>query len=177
MYVLFKKITQPINNKYKEYINDKDENKINNLFSYFNKGYNNDKDENKINNLFSYFNKEEKKEEKDTWINGDTTKQIPVWFGMGFCSGIVIKKASKIGIIVLGTSFICMQGLTYTKYIDINYKKMELDILTLLDLNKDGKLDRTDFYMHYNKILNICKFNVPSGSSYTAGFILGLKNG
>lgn len=176
MYVLFKKITQPINSKYKEYINinDNSENKINNLFSYFNKEENNN---DKINKWFSYFNKEEKKEEKDPWINNDTTKQITVWFGMGFCSGVVIKKASKICIIVLGTSFICMQGLTYTKFIDINYKKMELDLLNLLDLNKDGKLDRTDFYMHYKKILNICKFNVPSGSSYTAGFILGLKNG
>lgn len=62
--------------------------------------------------------------------------QISWGFAMGVCSGFALKKVSKVGAIALGTLFVLMQCASYSGYIDVNYKKLERDLMDFLDINK-----------------------------------------
>lgn len=62
--------------------------------------------------------------------------QISWGFAMGVCSGFALKKVSKAGAIALGTLFVLMQCASYSGYIDVNYKKLERDLMDFLDMNK-----------------------------------------
>lgn len=62
--------------------------------------------------------------------------QISWGFAMGVCSGFALKKVSKAGAIALGTLFVIMQCASYSGYIDVNYKKLERDLMDFFDMNK-----------------------------------------
>lgn len=62
--------------------------------------------------------------------------QISWGFAMGVCSGFALKKVSKVGAIALGTLFVVMQCASYSGYIDVNYQKLERDVMDFLDINK-----------------------------------------
>lgn len=62
--------------------------------------------------------------------------QVSWGFAMGVCSGFALKKVSKVGALALGSLFVVMQCASYSGYIDVNYQKLERDVMTYLDLNK-----------------------------------------
>jgi uncharacterized membrane protein (Fun14 family) len=62
--------------------------------------------------------------------------QISWGFIMGVSSGFALKKVSKLGALALGVLFILLQYASYTGYIDVNYKKLERDVIEFFDLNK-----------------------------------------
>lgn len=62
--------------------------------------------------------------------------QISWGFAMGVCSGFALKKVSKVGALALGSLFVLMQCASYSGYIDVDYKKLERDVMSFLDINK-----------------------------------------
>jgi hypothetical protein len=48
---------------------------------------------------------------------------------------------------------------------------------SILDFNKDGKVDQEDVELGYNQITKVLAFNLPAGGGFGAGFIGGLRTG
>lgn len=45
----------------------------------------------------------------------------------------------------------------------------------LLDVNKDGKVDSSDFDHALNKMHRTLEYNLPSGGGFTVGLLAGLR--
>ncbi|CCI48594.1 unnamed protein product [Albugo candida] len=103
--------------------------------------------------------------------------QVSFGFLMGVCSGLALKKLSKVGAIALGALFVLLQCASYSGYVDVNYKKMERDMMQMLDLNKDGQFDAKDINEIYQLILRTLQFNLPAGSGFAIGFAVGFRSG
>ncbi|KAJ0402796.1 hypothetical protein ATCC90586_004893 [Pythium insidiosum] len=103
--------------------------------------------------------------------------QISWGFMMGVCSGFALKKVSKVGAVALGTVFILFQCASYSGYIDVNYKKIERDMMDILDVNKDGKFDTKDVDEVYKAVMKVLEFSLPAGSGFGVGFVVGFRAG
>merc|ERR1719188_1686754 len=55
---------------------------------------------------------------------------------LGFTSGFALKKISAGAAVIFGGLFAIQQGLAYAGYVNVNWKKVEADLTTLLDVNK-----------------------------------------
>ncbi|KAG6958198.1 hypothetical protein JG688_00010614 [Phytophthora aleatoria] len=103
--------------------------------------------------------------------------QISWGFCMGACSGFALKKASKLGAVAIGSLFILLQCASYSGYVDVDYKKLERDVKSYLDINKDGVFDTKDLDSMYKSVMKVLEFSLPAGSGFAAGFILGFRSG
>lgn len=79
------------------------------------------------------------------FLEGGKGGQISWGFAIGVCSGFALKKMSKVGAIAIGTLFVLMQCASYSGYIDVNYKKLERDVMDFLDINKVSGWDSIDW--------------------------------
>lgn len=73
--------------------------------------------------------------------------QISWGLMMGACSGFAMKKISKVGAVALGSLFVLMQCASYAGYIDVDYKKLERDVMAMLDINKVHPSKPALFYL------------------------------
>ena len=60
---------------------------------------------------------------------------------LGFCSGKACRFVGDAAALTLGFAFVFISLLSKGGYVEINYTKVERDLLSLLDLNKDGQDD------------------------------------
>eukprot|EP00929_Paragymnodinium_shiwhaense_P024772 TRINITY_DN15144_c0_g1_i1.p2 TRINITY_DN15144_c0_g1~~TRINITY_DN15144_c0_g1_i1.p2 ORF type:complete len:181 (+),score=61.35 TRINITY_DN15144_c0_g1_i1:86-628(+) len=103
---------------------------------------------------------------------------ITVGTVFGYTSGFAIKKAGKAAAFVVGSVFALQQALAYRGYITINWPVVEKDFITILDLNKDGKVDEKDFEQGYLFALKVLQHNAMAVSGgFGAGLLLGFKHG
>eukprot|EP00593_Proboscia_inermis_P011100 CAMPEP_0171302934 /NCGR_PEP_ID=MMETSP0816-20121228/12413_1 /TAXON_ID=420281 /ORGANISM="Proboscia inermis, Strain CCAP1064/1" /LENGTH=228 /DNA_ID=CAMNT_0011781809 /DNA_START=12 /DNA_END=698 /DNA_ORIENTATION=+ len=108
-------------------------------------------------------------------INTGIPVKISYGFASGFCSGYALKKVGRAGSFVLGVGFCGLQGLAYAGYIHVDFDKMNKDFSKALDMNEDGVVDELDIRKGYGKIMDVLEFNVPAGSGFGAGFLMGLR--
>ncbi|KAE9013917.1 hypothetical protein PR003_g14898 [Phytophthora rubi] len=113
----------------------------------------------------------------DEFLASGKGGQISWGFCMGACSGFALKKISKLGAVAIGTIFILLQCASYSGYVDVDYKKLERDVKSYLDINKDGVFDTKDLDSMYKSIMKVLEFNLPAGSGFVAGFVLGFRSG
>jgi len=73
--------------------------------------------------------------------------------------------------------FIALQTLNYYGYVKVDHGQIQKDFNDLMDLNDDGKVDKEDAALAYNKILKVLEFNLPAGGGFAAGFAGGLRTG
>eukprot|EP00927_Polykrikos_kofoidii_P063973 TRINITY_DN588_c0_g1_i2.p1 TRINITY_DN588_c0_g1~~TRINITY_DN588_c0_g1_i2.p1 ORF type:complete len:165 (-),score=23.50 TRINITY_DN588_c0_g1_i2:139-633(-) len=96
----------------------------------------------------------------------------------GFCSGFALKKAGKAAAFVFGAIYAAEQGLAYLDYISINWPKVEKDLVSVFDVNKDGKVDEKDLNFSMQSAMKILTGNtVAISSGFGAGFLYGVKKG
>jgi uncharacterized membrane protein (Fun14 family) len=95
----------------------------------------------------------------------------------GWCAGMASKQIGKTAAVVIGTGFIGMQVLACNGYVHVNWKKMEADVMGVLDLNKDGKVDHHDLKGWLDKGLSVCRYNMPSSAGFAGGFLIGIRYG
>merc|ERR1719468_83753 len=96
----------------------------------------------------------------------------------GFFSGFVVKKAGTAAAVIVGGIYCLQQALAYGDYVHMNWPKVEKDMVALLDVNKDGKVDEKDFNEFYVKWLGHFQHNPYSVSGgFGAGFLYGVKLG
>jgi uncharacterized membrane protein (Fun14 family) len=103
--------------------------------------------------------------------------QLSYGFMSGFCSGYALKKVGKVAAIVLGGGFMALQTLSYSGYVEVDHGKLKKDIEGMMDLNKDGKIDREDLNKASDDIMEVLSFGLPAGAGFSAGFLFGLKQG
>lgn len=103
--------------------------------------------------------------------------QVSWGFCSGCCAGFAAKKVGKILAVTVGGVFCLLQALAYNGYITVDHDKIEKDFNSHFDINKDGSLDSSDLRVLYDKVYNVLNYNVPSGSGFAAGLILGLRSG
>jgi uncharacterized membrane protein (Fun14 family) len=72
----------------------------------------------------------------DEFVASGKGGQVSWGFLMGTCSGFALKKVSKVGAIALGSVFILFQCASYAGYINVDHKKIERDVMGVLDINK-----------------------------------------
>lgn len=70
-----------------------------------------------------------------------------------------------------------LQSLSYSGYITIDHNRMKKDVESMMDLNKDGKIDSDDTKIAFQKILSVLEYNMPSGGGFVAGFVGGIRSG
>merc|ERR1712000_209802 len=96
----------------------------------------------------------------------DTTNQISnlvgpivgqLGFGgvMGFATGYAFKKAAKITVMIVGGSFVILQGLSYSGVIQLDWKSIEKGVHQTLDRTGDGKVDQNDLSTMVQKVMSV----------------------
>ena len=96
---------------------------------------------------------------------------------MGFCSGKAAKTAAEgvavaVGVACGGLALLSKQG-----YIVINYKKVEYDLVKLLDFNGDGKLDEDDYIGASTKLIQFMNSHgIGSSGGFAMGFAAAIKS-
>lgn len=103
--------------------------------------------------------------------------QLSYGFMSGFCSGYALKKVGKVAAIVLGGGFMALQTLSYSGYVEVDHGKLKKDIEGMMDLNKDGKIDKEDLNKASEDVMEVLSFGLPAGAGFGAGFLFGLKQG
>lgn len=96
---------------------------------------------------------------------------------LGFCSGFALKKVGKVGAFIFGAGFCMFQSLSYSGYITVNYEKVGKDLSKLLDLDTNGTINERDGKILYDKALDVLGYNIPTGSGFAGGFLVGIRSG
>ncbi|GAX12379.1 hypothetical protein FisN_1Hh313 [Fistulifera solaris] len=103
--------------------------------------------------------------------------EVSYGFISGYCSGFAMKKVGKAAGLIFGLGFIGLQTLANQGYITVNHGKLREEVEGFFDMNKDGKIDRGDGQLAYDKLMEVLTYNLPSGSGFAAGFIGGIRSG
>lgn len=77
----------------------------------------------------------------------------------------------------LGLGFMGIQTLSYYGYIEVDHSRIQSDFEKALDLNKDGKVDKEDGKIAYDKVMSVLQYSLPAGSGFGGGFIAGVRSG
>eukprot|EP00981_Chlorochromonas_danica_P015083 scaffold10372_cov243-Ochromonas_danica.AAC.8 len=111
---------------------------------------------------------------RETFESG-VAGQVGYGFLMGYSSGFCLSKVSRIIAFGVGGVFIVIQSLSYSGLIKVNYDGIEKKVESVLDLNKDGKVDAKDAEFALDKIQEVLSYNMPGGGGFTAGFLAGVR--
>jgi len=113
------------------------------------------------------------KEALDSGLPG----KLSYGFVCGVSSGYALKKVGRVAAVGVGLGFAIMQTLSYNGYITVDFDQMSNDFQKAMDWNQDGNVDELDVQELSQKIYKAMSFNVPAGSGFGAGFVLGVRNG
>ena len=102
--------------------------------------------------------------------------QLTYGFIAGYCSGMALKRAGQTAATVLGLGFVTLQTLNYYGYIEISHDKFKSTVENALDLNKDGKVDKSDFRQSFDRLMGVLTYNMPSGAAFVGGFLGGVRS-
>lgn len=102
-------------------------------------------------------------------------------FFAGYLSGFALKKIGKVASITLGLSFLALQSLAYSGYIDVHHEKLQKQVEEMLDRNKDGVVDGEDIRNVLEEVRKVAGFgledNANNLAAKTGGFGLGFWGG
>lgn len=94
--------------------------------------------------------------------------------GLGFCSGYALKQVGKAAAVAVGIVFLMAQTAASQGYIDINWGKVQKDVIAKVDSTGDGKITNDDIKLWYRKFMVMMRKNLPSSAGFTSGFALGI---
>eukprot|EP00752_Nemacystus_decipiens_P018258 g16383.t1 len=117
------------------------------------------------------------RERLNSLVQSGVPSQISFGFGMGFCCGFAAKKTAKAALVGIGLAFGSLQLLSYMGYVELDYSKIEGEVMTSLDLNEDGKVDSDDVKEIWDRTMKVLSYNLPTGSGFAAGALVGARMG
>jgi len=94
--------------------------------------------------------------------------------GLGAAAGYALKVVGRIAAFGIGSGFIGLQTLSYLGYVQVDWRKVERDAATKLDVDGDGELTASDAKRMFQDVQEVLSFNLPAGSGFTAGLLWGL---
>ncbi|KAL3811887.1 hypothetical protein ACHAXA_005553 [Cyclostephanos tholiformis] len=95
---------------------------------------------------------------------------------MGYFSAITAKRVGKSIAFVAGLGFIALQGMVYSGFVIVDWKKMEKSAVDALDTDDDGKITEQDVRTHLKKVMSSITYKIPDASGFGLGFMFGLKH-
>ena len=94
---------------------------------------------------------------------------------LGFCTGRACRAAGDGAAVGVGGTVLLLAGLAKAGFIAVDLPKIEKQVLTMLNMNKDGKLDAADYKFPSQRAMSVIKDNgVVAGGAFAAGFAYGL---
>ena len=87
------------------------------------------------------------------------TPKLTYGFIAGWCSGMALKKVGQVAATVLGLGFVSLQTLQYYGYIEISHDKFKSTVEDALDLNNDGKVDKSDIQASFDRLMGVLTYN------------------
>jgi len=103
--------------------------------------------------------------------------QVTAGFAAGFCMGYAAKKSLKIVAFGSGIMLLSLQALAYQGYIKTSWADISDDFTAALDANGDGVIDSEDAKIWWSKASTVVGYNLPAGSGWMGGWIMGLRSG
>ena len=94
---------------------------------------------------------------------------------LGYCSGTAAKKIGKAIAITVGLVYMAVQSASYSGYLQVDWDKVEKDVVQSIDTDGDGKFTEKDLKVYWEKLKRILTYNIPSASGFTIGFLYGIK--
>lgn len=114
---------------------------------------------------------------RPTWVDEMLVPmggQLTLGSTLGFCSGYALRIVGRAAAVGVGGAFMFIQGLAYTGYIQVDWRKVEKDYLRALDKDGDGKVTARDFEHIGRRTVDALAFNLPAGAGFTAGLAYGM---
>lgn len=105
------------------------------------------------------------------------TKELSFGAAMGLCSGYLFKKLGKMFLLVVGLGFVCLQLLSNSGYVKVDWSLVESKFKNQLDLDKDGKVTVKDAQHGFQWIISLLTRNFQFKSTFATGFFLGFRYG
>ena len=99
---------------------------------------------------------------------------------LGFASGYLVKKVSKLAALALGAAFVIIQVMEVQGYhlnLSQYWGEMEPYYLQVLDLDRDGRVTERDLRQVANNAMEFVKNTLHADMSFAIGFAVGLKYG
>jgi uncharacterized membrane protein (Fun14 family) len=90
-------------------------------------------------------------------------------FLAGYVSGFALRKITRISALLVGTSFLAMQGLVYAGYVDVNHDKLRNTVENALDRNGDGVIDVTDLMTCVEYVRKVAGYGIENDVVDTDG--------
>lgn len=103
--------------------------------------------------------------------------EITLGGALGFGAGYSLKKIGKAAAFLIGLAFVASQTLGHLGYVEINWRKVEREVMRFFDLDGDEKLTQRDLLLYWEKAKKILMHKLPSTTAFAAMFALGLQKG
>lgn len=88
-----------------------------------------------------------------------------------------MKKVGKAAAFFIGLAFVASQTLGHLGYVEINWRKVEREVMRLFDLDGDEKLTSRDLALYWEKAKKVLMHKLPSTTAFAAMFAVGLQKG
>jgi len=80
-------------------------------------------------------------------------------------------------LLVAGLGFVCLQLLSNSGYVKVDWSLVENKFKNRFDLDKDGKVTAKDAQHGFEWIISLLTRNFQFKSTFAAGFFLGFRHG
>lgn len=104
-----------------------------------------------------------------------SVKDISVSTAFGACVGVASKRLAKDAMYGIGIAFMGLQSLAYLGYIDINWKRIEHDIVRTVDQDGDGEIKPSDIQKLVTRFVTFLGRGLPNVAGFSTGFYVGIK--
>ena len=108
---------------------------------------------------------------------GPLAGQLTFGTCLGCCAGYALKSVGRSAAFVVGVTFVGLQTLQYCGYININWGKVQKDVVGVFDKDGDGTVGRADLKSHWDSVMRVLRFNLPSSAGFGIGVALGIMYG
>ena len=108
---------------------------------------------------------------------GPLAGQLTFGTCLGCCAGYALKSVGRSAALVVGVAFVGLQTLQFCGYIDINWGKVQKDVVHVFDKDGDGTVGRADLKSHWDGLMAVLRFNLPSSAGFGLGVALGIMYG
>jgi len=103
--------------------------------------------------------------------------EITLSGALGFGAGYSLKKISKAATFFIGIAFVASQIFGHLGYVEVNWRKVEREVMRLFDLDGDQRLTTRDVAMYWKKLKGMLMHKLPNTTAFAAFFTLGLQKG
>ena len=106
------------------------------------------------------------------------SRQMGISGVVGLGAGMAIKSLGSKILITVASFVALLRWLELNDLVDVKWENVHAIVKSsssVLDVNKDGKVDEHDFFAIKAKVINFYTSAVPSAAGFTAGFAAGLS--